>query len=274
MSLPLPPTLHFPTLSRLLVSFLREETTRVGYQKAVVGLSGGIDSAVVAALMVQAFGSENCLGVMLPYRGSSPASEADARLVADAIHLPVTRIEITPMADGYISDEMSALRKGNLFARLRMAVLFDIAMREQALVIGTSNKTEILLGYSTWFGDGAWSLGPIGDLYKCQIVALAKQLNLPPVIWEKPPTADLWDGQTDENELGFSYDDADRYLYHRVDLRLSMDELIQSGFPAAIAKSIERRIATSHYKRVSPPIAKIQNRSVGTDFLYARDAGS
>jgi NAD+ synthase len=269
-----PPKLDYRTLERLLVMFVATEVKRCSFERVLFGLSGGIDSAVVAAICVKALGTDRCLGVMMPYRSSSPASEGDARVVADSIGLKLEKVDISGMADGYPLKDISPFRRGNLLARLRMATLFDLAARDNALVIGTSNKTELLLGYSTWFGDGAWSLCPIGDMYKQQIVALAQSMALPPVVWEKPPSADLWDGQTDEGELGFSYDDADRYLWMRVDLRMKPESIIATGFNAETSKRIEKRIAISHYKRNQPPIAKLQVRSVGTDYLYARDTGT
>ncbi len=271
--LPNPPALDLPTTERLLTAFIRTEVERSKFSHVLFGLSGGIDSAVVAALCVRAFGSENCRGILIPYRTSSPSSEGDARLIAETIGLPIEKIDISAMADGYPL-ELSPLRKGNLLARLRMTTLFDIAARDNALVIGTSNKTELLLGYSTWFGDGAWALCPLGDLYKQQIVALAKHLDLPPIIWEKAPSADLWEGQTDESELGFSYDEADQYLWMRIDLRMKPTTIIEQGFDKNISDRIERKIALTHFKRNQPPIAKLQIRSVGTDYLYARDTGT
>ncbi len=269
-----PPKLNCDTLEKLLELFVQTEVNRSGFEHVLFGLSGGIDSAVVAAICVRALGKERCLGVMMPYKTSSQASEDDARVVAEQIGLRVEKVDISGMADGYSLKDITPFRKGNLLARLRMATLFDLAARDKALVVGTSNKTELLLGYSTWYGDGAWSLCPIGDLYKQQIVALAQCLGLPPVIWEKPPTADLWDGQTDESELGFSYDDADRYLWMRVDLRIDKRSIVASGFNEDTANRIEKRIALSHFKRNQPPIAKLQVRSVGTDYLYARDTGT
>lgn len=273
-SLASPPVLDNEVVVKLLTSFIESEIHRTGHRKGVVGLSGGLDSAVVAALMVKALGHNHCLGILLPHRTSSPSSRDDALTVAKHIQLPTEIIDISSISDCYLTEDHSSLRKGNFFARIRMSVLFDIAMRDHALVVGTSNKTELLLGYSTWFGDGAWSLGPIGDLYKQQVVALAKYMELPSVVWEKPPTADLWSGQTDEGELGFQYDDADRYLYHRVDLRKTFEEILSEGFDATIANQIERRIEQSHFKRVTPPIAKLQARTIGIDFLYARDSGT
>lgn len=273
-TLPPPPSLPYERVTELLVDFIRSEIYRTGYQKGVVGLSGGLDSSVVAALMVKALGKEHCFGVLLPHHTSSPSSEIDARKVADQLQLPIQRVDISPITDAYLTEGHSPLRKGNFFARIRMSILFDLAMQEKALVVGTSNKTEILLGYCTWFGDSAWSLAPIGDLYKKQIIELAQYLGLPSFIWEKPPTADLWAGQTDEGELGFLYEEADTYLYHRVDLRKSVQEIVSSGFSERLAQIIETRIHRSHYKRVPPPIAKLQVRTVGIDFLYARDFGT
>lgn len=262
-------------VERLLVQFLREEITSAGFSKAVIGVSGGVDSAVVAALAARALGAANVLGVLMPYRESDPQSEAHGRLLCETIGIPSTRVDISPMADGYIATQpqMDRLRRGNVLARCRMIVLYDRAAAERALVVGTSNKTELLLGYTTQFGDSASALNPIGDLYKHQVYELARALQIPEPLCAKPPSADLFAGQTDEAELGFSYEQADRLLYLMVDERFSEDDLVAAGFERAFVKKIVARIAGTQFKRVPPIIAKLSQRTVNQDFRYLRDWG-
>jgi NAD+ synthase len=267
--------IHPPLVEQLLVQFLREEVASAGFGKAVLGVSGGIDSAVVAALCARAFGPENVLGVMLPYRTSNPDSEGHAKLLIDKLGIRSRKVEITAMADGYLAaqDVTDRLRRGNVMARCRMVVLYDLSVEFSGLVIGTSNKTEILLGYSTQFGDAASAVNPIGDLYKAQIYQLARHLGVPAPIVDKAPSADLFEGQTDEAELGFSYADADRLLHLMVDERLSEDELVERGFELAFVRRIAKRIAATQFKRVMPIIAKLSHRTVNQDFRYLRDWG-
>ena len=264
----------------LLEHFLREEISSAGFSRAVLGVSGGIDSAVVAALAARALGPQNVLGVLMPYRESNPESEAHGRLLCESIGIPHVRVDISAMADGYLSIAPSSdgrgpdrLRKGNVLARSRMIVLYDRAAAERALVLGTSNKTELLLGYTTQFGDNASALNPIGDLYKDQIYQLARHLGIPRPLLEKAPSADLFAGQTDEAELGFTYEVADRLLYLLVDERYSEEDLVRAGFERALVKKIVARIAGSQFKRVPPIIAKLSHRTVNQDFRYLRDWG-
>jgi NAD+ synthase len=268
-------SIHAPLVEQLLVQFLREETASAGFTKAVVGVSGGIDSAVVAALAARAFGPENVLGVMMPYKTSNPDSEGHARLLIQQLGLPSKKVEITAMADGYLAAHgvKEKLRRGNVMARCRMIVLYDLSVDFAGLVIGTSNKTEILLGYSTQFGDAASAVNPIGDLYKDQIYQLARHLEIPRPILDKAPSADLFEGQTDEGELGFTYAEADRLLYLMVDERMTEDELAERGFERDFVRRMARRIASTQYKRVMPIIAKLSNRTVNQDFRYLRDWG-
>jgi len=262
-------------VERLLVRFLRSETGKFGFQKALLGLSGGIDSAVSAALCVRAFGPENVLGVMMPYRTSDPASEGDARLVAESLGIPTRLVDISAMADGYLEAEgvEERMRRGNVMARCRMIVLYDLSVEWSGLVIGTSNKTEALLGYSTQFGDAASALNPVGDLYKHQIRQLARHLELPAAVIDKPPSADLFVGQTDEDELGFTYEEADRLLYLLVDERYDVDQLVAAGFERDFVLEIVRRIAGNQYKRLPPIIAKLSSRTINHDFRYLRSWG-
>lgn len=260
----------------LLTRFIRSEITRTGYSKAVLGLSGGIDSALVAYLAVLALGSENVLCVRMPYKTSSPDSLSHAQLIIDDLKVPSLTIPITDMADGLIAQfpEMSNVRKGNIMARCRMITLYDQSEAFKGLVIGTGNKTESMLGYSTIFGDAACAFNPIGDLYKTQVRQLSRALGVPTAIIDKPPSADLWLGQTDEKELGFTYEEVDRLLYLIVDQRFSPQECIEEGFEKTFVELVGSRIRRNHYKRVMPPIAKISSRTAGSDFLYLRDWGT
>jgi NAD+ synthase len=260
----------------ILTRFIRAEITRTGITRAVLGLSGGIDSALVAYLSVEALGAENVLAVRMPYKTSSQNSLDDAQLVIDDLKMPSLTITITDMADGLISREpdMSNMRKGNIMARCRMIVLYDQSEAFKGLVVGTGNKTEILLGYSTLFGDSAHAINPIGDLYKAQIRQLSRAVGVPAPILDKAPSADLWSGQTDEAELGFTYEEADKLLFLLVDQRYSPEECVEAGFDPKFVEVVTRRIRRNHFKRVMPPVAKITGRSVGYDFLYFRDWGT
>jgi NAD+ synthase len=259
----------------LLVRFLRSEAGKFGFERVVLGLSGGVDSAVSAALAARAFGPANVLGVMMPYRTSSPSSEADARVVSEALGIETRRVEISAMADGYLAEPevTERMRRGNVMARCRMIVLYDLSVEWAGLVLGTSNKTEILLGYSTQWGDSASALNPLGDLYKHQVFQLARHLELPEVVINKAPSADLFEGQTDEDELGFTYDEVDRLLIKMIDERWSEDELIADGFGEGFVKLVAGRIAANQYKRLPPIIAKLGPRSVTHDFRYLRSWG-
>jgi NAD+ synthase len=261
---------------KLLTRFIRSEITRTGLTRAVLGVSGGIDSALVAYLAVEALGKENLLGVRMPYKTSSQDSLDHAMLVINDLGIPHLDIPITDMADGLIEKfpDMSPMRKGNIMARCRMVTLFDQSEAFKGLVIGTGNKTEILLGYSTIYGDGAHALNPIGDLYKAQVRQLSAHVGVPQPILDKAPSADLWQGQTDEQELGFTYEEADKLLYLLVDQRYSPEECIEEGFAPKFVETVVRRIQRNHFKRVMPPIAKISSRTVGYDFLYLRDWGT
>lgn len=261
---------------RILTGFIRSEVTRVGFQRAVVGLSGGIDSALSYTLAVQALGAENVLAVRMPYKGSSADSLEHAQLMIDQYGSHGETVEITDMVEPLFAMDpaMTKLRKGNIMARQRMIVLYDRSEVFKGLVIGTSNKTEILLGYSTLWGDMASALNPIGDLYKTQVRQLSRALGIPAEIIDKPPSADLWSGQTDEDELGFTYEDVDQLLYLLVDQRYSMQECVEEGFEAKFVSTVIQRVRRNQFKRMMPPIAKLSNRTVGYDFLYLRDWGT
>jgi NAD+ synthase len=292
----------------MLVAFLRDETAKAGLRRAVVGLSGGVDSAAVAALAAEAFGPANVLAVHTPYRTSSAASLEDARDVAARLGIEMRVVPITAQLDAYVrtltgrppgaqtearSDEVEQrsahggpypqalasgspasdvgkVRMGNKMARERKSIEFDLAWPDGA-VLGTSNKTELLLGYGTWFGDMASSLNAVGDLYKTQLRELAILVGIPERIVTKAPTAELWEGQTDEEELGFTYAEADLILYFMVDRRARPEELIGAGFDPKLVMRIREMVRKSHFKRVMPLIAKVSLRTIGHDFLYPRD---
>jgi NAD+ synthase len=259
----------------VLKTFLRDEIRKVGIEHAVLGLSGGIDSALACYLVAQAIGAHNVYAVRMPYRTSSADSLEHAQLVIDALGIHSETVDITAMVDPLIAatPDITPLRQGNLMARARMIVLYDRSAAHKALVVGTSNKTELLLGYGTLFGDMASALNPIGDLYKTQVRQLARALGVPQPIVDKPPSADLWIGQTDEEEMGLTYAEVDQLLYLLVDERYSPEEAIEAGFDRVYVERIWKLIRTMQFKRRGPLIAKLSKRTMGIDFLYLRDWG-
>ncbi len=269
-------TINTDLAREILVGFVKSEVTRVGFSRAVIGLSGGLDSALSCALTVEALGVENVLAVRMPYKTSSKDSLDHAQLLIDQLGILSKTIEITNMVEPLfkLDPEISNMRKGNIMARERMIVLYDQSEVFKGLVIGTSNKTEILLGYSTMYGDSASAMNPIGDLYKTQARQLSRAMNIPKPIIEKAPSADLWEDQTDEKELGFTYDEVDRLLYLLVDQRYSPQEAIEAGFNEKFVNTVTARIRRNQFKRMLPPIAKVSNRTIGYDFLYLRDWGT
>lgn len=261
----------------VLVRFIRDSVHKLNFERVVLGISGGIDSALVAWLSVEALGANNVLGIRMPYKSSSPDSLSDAQKVIDALGIEALTIPITPIADGLIAQfpDMSQMRKANIMSRSRMITLYDQSMATRSLVIGTSNKTEALLGYTTLYGDSASALLPIADLYKTQIRQLGRALQMPQSIIEKPPSADLWIGQTDEAELGYTYEFVDKVLYLLVDERMSVTEAAaEGGYEPTVVESIWKRVRQNQYKRTMPYVAKLSRRSIGHDFLYLRDWGS
>ncbi len=265
-----------PLVEHLLVGFVRDEIASAGLARAVIGLSGGVDSAVSAALAARALGPSGVLCLCMPYQASNPQSLADARHVAGALGTGFDIVDITPSVDAYFAtqSDADALRRGNKMARERMAVLYDRSAASKALVVGTSNKTELLLGYGTLFGDMASALNPLGDLYKTQVFQLARHLGLPERVITKAPSADLWAGQTDEQEMGFSYDAVDRLLLDMVERRMGDDELQAAGHDAAFVLRVRRMISKSQFKRQMPLIAKLTDRTINADFRYPRDWGT
>jgi NAD+ synthase len=269
-------TINTDVARQILTGFIKSEVNRMGFMRAIINLSGGLDSALSCALTVEALGAENVLALRLPYRTSSPDSLEHAQLVIDQFRVQSDTIDITDVVDPIINHDpaMSDKRKGNIMARARMIAMYDQSEVFKSLPIGTSNKTEILLGYTTMWGDMASALNPIGDLYKTQVRQLSRALAIPDVIIDKPPSADLWVGQTDEGELGFTYEHVDKLLFLLVDHRYSAQECIEEGFDEKFVNSVIARVRRNQFKRMMPPIAKLSNRTIGYDFLYLRDWGT
>jgi len=267
---------------RVTVDFIRNQLRQAGFDKALLGLSGGIDSALVAYLAAEAVGPERLLCVMMPYRTSSSASVDDARLVIDDLGCASELVDISPMVDGFFGRDGTAgssgeegldaspLRRGNFMARQRMCVLYDRSVTWGGLVAGTGNKTESLIGYTTLFGDSACAFNPIGDLYKSQVRQVAAAVGVPERVIRKAPSADLWPGQTDESEGGFSYPELDRLLFWMVDKRRNDEELLALGFAQSTVERVKRLVAVSEFKRQVPPVAKLGPRTTGVDYLYPR----
>ena len=261
----------YKLIENFLIKFLQDEVHKTGLKSVVIGLSGGIDSAVVAVLAQKAFG-ENFLAVMLPSSSSSQSSFDDADELCKKFDIKNTLVDIGNLVDSYFKNiEKTNLRVGNFSARMRMSVLYDLSAKNSALVLGTSNKSELLLGYGTMFGDLASALNPIGDMYKTEVFEFAEHLGVPSSIINKPPSADLWEGQSDEEDLGFTYAQLDEALKAFVDDRLSKEELINKGFDKELVELIITKIYQNQFKRKQPIIAKLGNRTIGHDFLYPRD---
>ncbi len=263
-------------LEKALLLFIRKECEHAGFSDVVLGLSGGLDSAVSAALAVKALGKEHVTALLMPWEHSSPSSKRDALTVAHALGIETHVIDITPMVEAFehSQTDKSTLfqsRLGNVMARVRMIHLFDFSLAHRALVLGTSNKSEIALGYSTLFGDIASAINPLGDIYKTDVFLLGAHLNLPAAVVAKPPSADLWEGQTDEEEIGYSYAQMDPILYGLLEMRLTADEIVALGADEHIVSFVEQRLNAMHFKRKIPIIAKVSNRSFGGDYLMAKD---
>jgi NAD+ synthase len=265
-----------PELVRgILVGFIQNEVRKVDFERVVVGLSGGVDSSLVATLAAQALGPKNVLGVIMPYRLSDPKSRADALEVVKQLGIEHMEVDISPQIDAYFErfPEADQKQRGNKMARERMTILYDRSWTWRALVIGTSNKTELLLGYGTIYGDMASAINPLGDLYKTQVWQLADAVGVPTAIVQKAPSADLWAGQSDETELGFQYRMIDQLLYFFVERRYSVEDLKRQGFDEAFVSDIMRRVRENQYKRRLPLIAKLTSRTIDRDFRYPRDWG-
>ncbi len=263
------------TVRKILTGFIDNEVRKAGFERVVVGLSGGVDSALSAFLAAEALGPQNVWAVLMPYRTSSSESVEHARLIVNTLGLHSLTVDITPMVDAYFAGFPDAdhMRRGNKMARERMTILFDHSARLGALVLGTSNKTELLLGYGTLYGDMASAINPLGDLYKTQVRQLARHVKVPTVIVEKQPSADLWAGQTDEAELGFTYEEVDKVLFLLVDRRYEVADLVVEGFDDKFVRAIYHKVQASQYKRRLPVIAKVSARTIDRDFRYPRDWG-
>lgn len=265
--------LNYALLEQILTAFLKNEIRKFGFSSAVLGLSGGIDSAVALELAVRALGKENVLALKMPYSQSSRESIEHADLMIGRLGIRAEERPVTPMADAFFAEvpEGDRLRRGNIMARMRMVLLYDVSARDGSLVVGTSNKTELLLGYGTMFGDMASAVNPLGDLYKTQVRGLARHLGIPAVLIDKAPSADLWEGQSDESDLGFSYGEVDLLLYMMLELRMEREAILREGVPAEFYERVRRMVVRNQYKRMMPVVAKVSARTPGIDFRYARD---
>lgn len=265
--------INTPLVEEWLVQFLRDECIRRrGVSRAVLGLSGGVDSAVTAYLCARAFGAANVTALRMPYKISSSESLDHARLVTEALGIHERTIEITGMVDGYLALEPDAspARVGNVCARARMTILFDQSAKLGALPIGTGNKTERLFGYFTWHADDSPPINPLGDLFKTQVWALARELGVPEAIIEKPASADLIEGQTDEGDFGISYPKADRILAYLVS-GWSAAKLTELGFDRADVELVSRKVDSTHWKRRLPTVAMLSNSAIGEYYLRPVD---
>ena len=262
----------YSQISDYLQRFLQDEVKKTGIKKVVVGLSGGLDSAVVAVLAQKAF-EDNLLCVKMPSQYSSQSSLDDADELCRDFNLRSETASIEPMLRAYeeLNPSIDNLRKGNFSSRMRMSTLFDISARENALVLGTSNKSELMLGYGTLYGDLASAVNPIGDLYKSEVYELAEYLGVSKSIIKKPPSADLWDGQSDEADLGYTYAQLDGAMKLYVEDRLSKEEMLAQGIDEKMLEMILQRIFRNHFKRKMPVIAKLTSRTINHDFNYPRD---
>ncbi len=255
-----------------LVRFLRTELAQRGYSRAIIGISGGVDSAVTAALAARALGPANVLGVCMPYRTANPASLEHGKLIIEKLGMEGRTVDISPAVDGYLSQVTDAdpTRRGNVMARVRMITLFDLSAGLRALPLGTGNKTERLFGYFTWHADDSPPVNPLGDLYKTQVWALARHLGVPDAVIDKPASADLVQGQTDEGDFGISYDRADVLLHHLLS-GISPAELVERGFPANDVQLVERRLEGTHWKRRPPTVAVLSETAIGESYLRPVD---
>ena len=265
--------INAPFVEKILTSFIKDELSKFNYKRGIFGLSGGLDSSVCALLAVKALKPGNVIGLIMPYGKTFAEDVKDAQELSQLLGIKSKTIDISPMIDVYFSKypSKSRIAKGNKMARERMSILYDFSVREKALILGTSNKTELLLGYGTIHGDMACAINPLGDLYKTQIRQLAEHLGVPEKIRKKSPSAGLWTGQTDEKEIGISYNEMDGILYQLVDKRTPRREMITSGFKKEDIEKMINLIKNSEFKRHLPPIPKISSRTVGHDFLYPYD---
>jgi NAD+ synthetase len=269
---PPPLALDCELATEWLVSFLRSEFKRRGFEKAVVGMSGGVDSAVTGFLCARAFGAENTIAVRMPYRTSSPQSLEHAKLVIDALGLTERTVDISNAVDGYLAIEpdSDSSRRGNVMARMRMIVLFDLSAKYRALPVGTGNKTERLFGYFTWHADDSPPINPLGDLFKTQVWDLARHLGVPDVIINKPASADLIQGQTDEGDFGISYAKADEILNWLL-TGYKPEEIVAHGFTSSDVEIVRKRLGSTHWKRKLPTVAMLSPSAIGESYLRPVD---
>lgn len=271
----MPPKIDAPFVEKVLVAFIREELGKCGCRRGLLGLSGGLDSAVCAALAAKALGPENVLALVMPYGQAFPQDVRDALALARRLGIRTDIVDIAPQIDLYFASHPTAsrVRRGNKMARERMAVLYDRSAAEGGFILGTSNKTELLIGYGTIHGDLACAVNPMGDLYKTQVRELARHLRIPAAIRRKAPTAGLWAGQTDEAEIGLAYEELDAILCELVEGRQGREAIVAAGHGAAAVDRVLGLVKGSEFKRRMPPIAKLSPRSVGHDFLYPYNWG-
>lgn len=260
-------------VEKILIKFIQEELSRFNYKKGILGLSGGLDSSVCAVIAAKALEPKNIIAMIMPCGDSFFEDVKDARELVQLLGIHSKTIDISPMVDSYFARYPTDNRvlKGNKMARERMSILYDFSAREKALILGTSNKTELLLGYGTIHGDTACAINPLGDLFKTQIRQFAVYLGIPQRILKKEPTAGLWNGQTDEKELGFTYDKIDKILFQLVDKRITKEEIVTLGFNKDDVEKIIKMIKNSEFKRKLPPIPKLSERTIGHDFLFPYD---
>ncbi|MDI6860987.1 MAG: NAD+ synthase [Caldisericia bacterium] len=263
--------INLPFTRDLIISFIKEESEKIGLKKGIIAISSGIDSTLVSFLSTLSLGKENLVLVNMPYGKLGEKGKEDSIKIASELGVPLEIIDIKNIVDSYFKEDVDKIRKGNFMARVRMAIVFDISKRENGFVIGCSNKSELLVGYSTWYGDMAASILPIGDLYKTQVWELAKFVGVPDYVLKKVPSAELWEGQTDEGEMGITYNELDQILYLLVDKRMKIQDIVKEGFDIEKVKKVKKMVINSHFKRRLPPIPKISDRTVGIDYLYFRD---
>jgi NAD+ synthase len=251
-----------------ITEFIHTEIHAAGFQRAVIGVSGGVDSAVACYLTAEALGPQNVLAIHMPYETTTNEALEHAGLVIEATKVNEITVPITDMVDPLFAQfpEADRVRRGNAMARARMIVLYDQSVAFDGLVVGTGNKTEILLGYTTLYGDSACALIPLGDLYKTQVRQLARAIGVPEAIIAKPPSADLWVGQTDEGEMGFTYQDVDRLFLHLVDESYSPQACVETSFDATFVDVVIERMRQNQFKRALPPIAKLGESKLAYDF--------
>ncbi len=258
---------------KVITKFIKEEVLRYEFSGGVVALSGGLDSSLVSLISYEAL--EGKLKILFMPYGDSDASLRDASKIASILNIPLETYNLKEIADKIFLERKvdTNIRRGNILARLRMNILFDVSAREKALVIGTSNKSELLIGYSTWYGDSAAGILPIGDLYKTQVRDLAKFVGVPSEIIKKAPSAELWEGQTDEGEIGITYEELDKILYLYVDMRLTYKEIVKMGFEAETVRKVIDKTRKALFKLKTPIICKLSSRTIGIDYRYIKNAG-